>query len=117
MLPRVNRLRRRTEIHMVRRRGRRRSHRLLLLFADEKTHGTTRFAVSVGARIGNAVVRNRLKRRIREAIRRQLPDVQDGWDCLFVAREAIVEAPFSEIEVAVQSLLIRSGILGRRITD
>lgn len=116
MLPRVHRLRRNAEIRQVRRRGHRRSHSLLLLFADEKTQGPARFAISASGRIGNAVVRNRTKRRIREAIRRQLPNVRDGWDCLFVARETVAEASFAEIEDAVTSLLARCGVLERRPT-
>lgn len=114
MLPRVHRLRRSADIRLVRRRGHRRSHSLLLLFARDKTFGKTRFAIAVSGRIGNAVVRNRAKRRIREAVRRWLPDVENGWDCLFVARPAVVHASYAEIVQAVQQLLSSGGVLDRR---
>lgn len=117
MLPRAHRLRLSAEIRQVRRRGHRRSHPLLLLFADEKKQGATRFAIAVSGRLGHAVARNRAKRRIREAIRRQLPGVRSGWDCLFVAREGITEASLSDVEEAVQHLLARCGILDGRRTD
>ena len=111
MLPRANRLRRNADIRHVHRRGHRRSHPLLLLFAIESNRGGTRFATSVSKRVGNAVVRNRVRRRIREAIRRQLLGVQPGWDCLFIAREGAPLASFSEMEEAVQDLLARVGVL------
>ena len=104
-------MRRGAEIRQVRRNGHRRHHPLLLLFATENDRKITRFAVSVSGRVGNAVVRNRARRRIREAIRRQLPHLRPGWDCLFVARNSLPPASFSQIEDAVHDLLTRAGVL------
>ena len=117
MLPRVHRLRRSADIRQVRRRGHRRGHSLLLLFAYEKKFGKTRFAVALSGRVGNAVVRNRAKRRIREAVRHRLREVRDGWDCVFVARPAVATASFPEIDQAVQQLLTGCGVLDRRHTE
>ena len=111
MLPRAHRLRRNAEIRHVRRIGRRHSHPLLLLFAAESDAANARFAVTVSTRVGNAVVRNRVRRRIREAIRKQLGAVQPGWDFLFVARQSASLASYLELDLAVRQLLNRCGVL------
>lgn len=117
MLPRAHRLRRSADVRRVRRKGQRRSHPLLLLFAIENSGGSTRFAISASGRIGNAVVRNRVRRRIREVIRKQLPVVEAGWDCLFVVKEGAPSAPFPVLEQAIIELLTRTGILRRQMAD
>lgn len=111
MLPRAHRLRRNVEIRHVRRSGHRRSHPLLLLFAAENDRASARFAITASRRVGNAVVRNRVRRRIREAIRQHLSNVQPGWDFLFVARGRAAVAPYPELEGAVRELLNRTGAL------
>lgn len=117
MLPRTNRLRRNAEIRHVRRKGHRRSHPLLLLFAIENNRECSRFAISVSGRLGNAVVRNRVRRRIREAIRRRLVSVQPGWDILIVATTGSPSATFIELEEALADLLLRMGILPGQATN
>lgn len=111
MLPARFRLRRNAEIRQVRRDGRMWRHPLLLLFVRSNDREVSRFAISVSARVGKAVVRNRCRRRVREVLRHSLSRVQGGWDCLFVARNPLATASYSEIEAAVLELLKRAGLL------
>jgi ribonuclease P protein component len=73
--------------------------------------GTTRFAVSAGRSVGNAVQRNRAKRLIREAVRPLIPSVRPGWDVLLLARHALAEAEFLKAQAAVNLLLQRSRLI------
>lgn len=114
MLPRAHRLRRTADIRHVRLRGLRRNHPLLHLYAANTGGAHARFAIAVSARLGNAVVRNRVRRRIREAIRGQLAYVQPGWDFLFVVRDRAVTASFQDLESAVAALLSRAEVLNNR---
>jgi ribonuclease P protein component len=86
MLPNEHRLRQSLAIQRVRREGRRWHHPLFILFVAPNGQPTSRFAISVSRRLGKAVHRNQQKRRLREALRLYLPQVQAGYDCVLVAR-------------------------------
>ncbi len=73
---------------------------------------TTRFGLSTGKKLGNAVVRNRVRRRLRGVLRVMAPSFQPGWDVLIIARPAVVVASYDEMAEAVRRLLRRGGVLG-----
>ena len=110
MLPKQNRLRRNRDVNHVRRLGKVWRHPLLVLYTVPNGLESSRFAIAAGRHIGNAVVRNRCRRRIREMLRQQLCEIQAGWDCLIVARHGMATAAYAEIERAMQQLLWRSGL-------
>jgi ribonuclease P protein component len=70
----------------------------------------SRFAFVAGKRLGNAVVRNRVKRRLREATRGVA--VKEGWDVIVVARQPSVEADYHTLKKATQDLFVRARLLG-----
>jgi ribonuclease P protein component len=63
------------------------------------------------ARAG-AVVRNRVRRRLREALRVMAPSFQPGWDVLIIARPSIVTADHDAMVGALRRTLIKGGALG-----
>ena len=65
----------------------------------------SRFGFMVSRRIGNAVVRNKVKRRLREAVR--LTPVKAGWDAVFIARKGTERAGYQELKQAAGNLLHR----------
>jgi ribonuclease P protein component len=87
------RLSRSTEFQRVYRQGRSKANRYLVLysFARDAAEDASRFGVSVGRKIGNAVTRNRVKRTIREALDQLEPQLADGLDYVVLARPDIVE--------------------------
>ena len=66
-------------------------------------------AFVAGRRLGGAVVRNRVKRRLREGVR--LSPVKAGWDALFIARKEAVTADFHRLKQASDNLLQRARLL------
>jgi ribonuclease P protein component len=91
-----------------------RSHALLVVRIRRTDLEETRFAMSTGRKLGGAVVRNRVRRRLREALRVMAPSFQPGWDVLIIARPSVIGADFQTLADALQNLLRRGGVLGGR---
>ncbi len=89
-----------------------RSHPLLSVRFLRTDLDTTRFGLSTGRKLGGAVVRNRIRRRLREALRAMAPSFQPGWDVLIIARPAIVEADQDTLIGALRRTLDKGGALG-----
>ncbi len=92
--------------------GTTRSHALFSARFVRTDLETTRFGLSTGRRLGGAVVRNRVRRRLREALRVMAPSFQPGWDVLIIARPAIVEVDYDALVGALRRILVRGGVLG-----
>ena len=73
----------------IRQQGKSYSSELLVMGVLSNELPYSRFGFSINARIGGAVVRNRLKRRLREAIRLRMATIEPGWDVVFIARSFV----------------------------
>ena len=73
-----------------------------------ETHGpnpVSRFGISVKKTVGGAVVRNRIRRRIREILRRNRMEIPSGWDIVIHPRSSVAQAPFAPLEAELVRLL------------
>jgi ribonuclease P protein component len=70
----------------------------------------TRAGFSVSKKVGNAVTRNRVKRRLREAVRTMAPEVRSGYDLVVSARVQCRDAAYQEIADAVVDAVTRAGL-------
>ena len=93
-------------------RGMVRSHPLLATRVLRTDLGSTRIGLATSRALGSAVVRNRVRRRLREALRSMAPRLRPGWDVLIVARPGLVEADHRVLLETLARLLRRSGVLG-----
>jgi ribonuclease P protein component len=91
--------------------GTTRSHPLFTVRFLRTDLETTRFGLSTGRRLGGAVVRNRVRRRLREVLRVMAPSFQPGWDVLIIARPAIVAADHDALVGALHRILVRGGVI------
>ena len=106
----ARRLSRGDEFDSVYREGTVISGPLLVVRAKRNEVGTTRWGFAVGKRLSKkAVVRNRLRRQLREAIR-QLP-LDEGWDIIVQARPKAMAAPFTALQQDLVQRLKRAGAL------
>ena len=71
----------------------------------------SRHGISVSRRVGKAVVRNRVKRLLREILR-QTP-MESGWDIILIARPAAGGADYASLEKSVNGLLFQGQLLER----
>jgi len=58
----------------------------------------SRIGFTVTKRVGNAVVRNRVKRRLREVVRRNNAHVHTGFDYVVIGRKSTIPRPFNDLE-------------------
>lgn len=69
---------------------------------------SSRYGFTVSRRVGKAVVRNRVKRLLREIVR-QTP-LKPGWDIIFIARNPAAGVDYIKLGKSVRKLLFRAGI-------
>ena len=91
-----------------------RSHPMLVVRVRRTDLEVTRFGLSTGRKLGGAVVRNRVRRRLREVLRVMAPSFQPGWDVLIIARPPVIEAEYVALTGTLHNLLRRGGVLGGR---
>lgn len=83
----------------------------LVLYARRNRSATNRVGVTVSKKLGGAVVRNRVRRRLREVYRLNEAAFAPGWDIVVVARSRCIQAPFDKLTQAYLSLAEKAGIL------
>ena len=72
----------------------------LVLYARRNRLGENRVGYTVSAKLGHAVVRNRVRRRLREIYRLNAPALRQGYDLVVVARGRAVGAPYRKLDAA-----------------
>jgi ribonuclease P protein component len=105
------RLRARRDFVAAYRKGRAWTHRYLVLRALLNGLPYNRYGFVVSKRLGKAVARNRLKRRLREGLRPLA--VHSGWDLVFLARPPAAAATYQQLREALVELLSRARLLDK----
>lgn len=104
-------LKRNKEFRRVYRAGKSVGSRTLVLIAVSTKKPDKRIGFSVGKKIGNAVQRNHVKRRLREAVTPLLPKIPFGYRLIFIARAPITAESYSSICNTVQYLLHKAHLV------
>ena len=111
-MKRLNRLRTRDDFARVREQAERGwPHRLLVLYVAPNDLDYIRVGITVSGRVGKAVVRNKVRRRLREAIRARLHKVKPGHDVLVIARPPSAQATWPELNQALDTVLQRARVV------
>ena len=99
------RLVRTADFEAVYRSGVRRSSGQFVVFCRATGGPQSRFGVSIKKALGNAVVRNRMRRRIREILRQHSSEIPPGWDIVIHPRRSVERAGFAPLTAELVSLL------------
>ncbi len=83
----------------------------LVFYARKNRQNVNRVGVTVGKKLGHAVVRNRVRRRLREIYRLNEQMFTPGWDIVVVARSRCIKADFGRLTEAYLSLAEKAGVL------
>jgi ribonuclease P protein component len=103
-------LKKRWEFVRVYSSGRSLANEIAVIYWFKNELPVTRVGFSVSKKVGNAVVRNRLRRLFREAFRLYADKVQPGVDIVFIVRRSAVGSNFHDIENAISRLITRAGL-------
>ena len=90
--------------------GKSAGNRYLVIYCARNRLEDTRVGLTVSTKLGHAVVRNRVRRRLREIVRHNASCLPSGYDIVIVARTAAVEAEFAALEKSFRLLAGRLGL-------
>src|ERR1041385_4587258 len=90
--PKSARLRKRPEFLKLSRTGKKIHSRNFVVIYQTSECGASRLGVTVSGKVGNAIVRNRIKRYVREVFRRRRRDIEPALDILVIAKKAPVKS-------------------------
>ena len=102
-------LAKRAQYQSVYKLGTAQSDQLIVIKALPNELEFSRLGFSVTKAVGNAVVRNKVRRLLREVVR--LKPVKPGWDIVFIARPSVVAADYHQLQRSVDRILVRAHLL------
>ena len=105
--------------HLFRRlyqKGKSASGHCLVVYCRKNGLPYNRLGLTTGTKLGHAVVRNRIRRRIREAYRLSEHTYLSGYDIVVVARHRAVDADYHEIAQCLQKQMDKLGLIRKETT-
>ena len=104
-------LTRNSDFSLVYSEGKTMANRLFVIIVRQSTEGTSnRVGISVSKKIGNSVVRHRLKRQVRECFRTHWQQWKSGYDIVVIARKGSNEHDYQDISRALLHLMKKHGL-------
>lgn len=73
--------------------------------------GCFRLGISASSKLGGAVVRNRMRRVIKEIVRLNAARLQDGYDLILIVRKPALAMSYRELERSIMHVLRKAGLL------
>jgi ribonuclease P protein component len=108
----AGRLKKRRDFLRVASRGKRAARPGLVLQAAPNEAGALRIGFTVTKKVGNAVVRNRARRRLKEAARLSLPGLgAAGWDLVLIGRDGTAGRDFATLVADLRGALRQAGVV------
>ena len=110
MLKQEYRLKKKYQFNYVYRVGRSVGGKLCVLYYAPSKNKNVKVGISVSHKLGGAIVRNRIKRKIREAIKPYLSKTKANFNIVFIAKNAILDASFAQIGQEIEFLLKKTSL-------
>ena len=83
----------------------------MVIYCRKNSLGHNRLGLTVSVKVGKAVVRNRVRRRLREVYRLNNPALKQGWDIVLVGRGRTLTAPWKELNATYLRLCKKLSLL------
>jgi ribonuclease P protein component len=91
--------------------GNSKANKLLIMYVVKKNENKSRLGISVSKKVGNSVIRHRVKRLIKEAYRLNIKSFGSGYDIVIIARSTAKDKSYKDIESALIHLVKLNKIL------
>ncbi len=104
------RLRNNADFEKVYKYGRSVANRNLVLKYRRADFSILRFGFSVSRKYGKAVLRNRIRRQLKDIIQKRILRVKSGYDLVFLVRQDARNASYTDLVQAVENLLKRAKV-------
>lgn len=85
--------------------------KFLVLVLAKNRYKDSKIGIVVSKKLGNSVVRNRIKRLIRESVRQEIENIKPNLNLVFIARQGIENSNFKEINSLIKELLKKSNAI------
>lgn len=85
-------------------------NRNLILYIKKNRTEDTRIGISITKKVGNAVVRNKLKRRINELNNAYIGNLKDGYDIVIIPKKNAIDLSFKDLESALKHIYKLAGV-------
>jgi ribonuclease P protein component len=106
MLISKNRLRKKSDINNVFKKGKTLTGNFIFLRIAKNNSNVNRFAFVVSSKVSKkSVLRNRIKRQLREIIKKNIFKIKPGFDFILIAKPQIINQQFKEIEKEIDAIL------------
>ena len=104
-------LKKNSDFHRLYAKGNSAVNPYLVVYCRKNREGRSRFGYTVSAKLGHAVVRNRVRRRLREIVRLNGARLVPGYDLVIVARAKAVDCEYRRLEEAYLKAIKKLGLL------
>lgn len=112
MLAKINRLKKRKDFELIFKKGKKFKEDFLVLKIIKNNLNQSRFGFIVGGKISKkASLRNKIKRRLRELVRKKLKKIKKGFDAILIAKEGLENKDFWELEEIINKLFSKARII------
>ena len=100
-----------SDFRRVYRNGKSVANRFLVMYTLPNKSENNRVGISVSKKVGKANVRNKVRRRIKESYRLNIDgSIKSGYDIVFIARVAIKDVEYADIEKAMKHLVKKANL-------
>ena len=107
----LNTLKKNKEFRLVYNRGKSFASKNLVIICLKRKYGPVRVGFSVSKKVGGSVLRNKIRRRLKECMRCYYSEISGSFHIIFVARRPIAVAAYSQIKDEMGYLLKKAGLL------
>lgn len=113
-MDREYRIRKNMEFKDIYKSGKNYWNRNLILYVRKNDLGLTRVGYTITKKIGNAVVRNKLRRKMKEIYRLNFHNIKEGYDLIFIAKRSAKDIPYKELEGSIIHIMSIAKLLKKR---